>query len=149
MLRKRKRARKIKRTKIKKTKMKKSKRMLKKDLKTFKTILLKLKEDMIDQIRHISAEALKKSQREAAGDISGYTIHMADVATDTYDREFSLSLAANDRELLYEINDSLKRIEDGKYGICGECNKSITKKRLKAIPYTRLCLKCQRSFEKR
>ena len=123
--------------------------MLKKDSRLFKDMLLKRKEDISDQIRHMADESIKLSQKEAAGDISGYTIHMADVATDAYDREFSLGLASNDRELLYEINDSLKRIEDGTYGICEECNRTITKKRLKAIPYTRLCLKCQQKFEKK
>ena len=94
--------------KIKKTrKLKKAKKMLKRDLKVFRKNLLKLKEDITDQIKHIADETLKQSQREAAGDISGYTIHMADVATDTYDREFSLGLASNDRELLYQIDDCI------------------------------------------
>ena len=132
-----------------KTKIKKAKKMLKKDSRVFKDMLLKKREDISDQIRHMADETIKLSQKEAAGDISGHTIHMADVATDSYDREFSLGLVSNDRELLYEINDSLKRIEDSTYGICEECNKTITKKRLKAIPYTRLCLKCQKSFEKK
>ena len=133
---------------VAKLKSKKSKKMLKKDSIVFKKILIELKGDMIDQIKHISEVALK-TQKEAAGDISGYTLHMADVATDSYDREFSLGLASNDRELLYQIDDSLKRIEDGSYGICESCDKSIAKKRLKAIPYTRLCLKCQKDLEKK
>ena len=124
-------------------------KLSKKDLQGFKKVLLKLKEDIDDQIKHIYDDTLKKSQKDAAGDISGYTLHMADVATDTYDREFSLGLATNDRELLYEIEDSLKRIEDKTFGFCEQCHKPISKTRLKAIPYTRTCLKCKEHSEKR
>jgi DnaK suppressor protein len=121
----------------------------KKELIFFKKIVLKRKEEILDEIKHISEDTLKKSQKEAAGDISGYTYHMADVATDTYDREFSLSLASNVRETLYELDDALKKIDEGTFGICEGCKSLITKVRLKAVPYTRLCVKCQQKKEKR
>lgn len=119
------------------------------DLVEFKKLILKRKEEIIDGIRHISQDTLKKSQRDASGDISGYTYHMADVATDTYDREFSLGLASNERELLYELDEALKRIEEGAYGVCEECKSLITKTRLKAVPSARLCVKCQEKKERR
>jgi RNA polymerase-binding transcription factor DksA len=99
-------------------------------------------------MQHISEAALRKSQKDASGDISGYSYHMADVATDTYDREFSLGLASSEQEALYEIEDALKRIEDGSFGLCEDCHRIITKIRLKAVPYARLCLKCQEAKEK-
>ena len=123
------------------------KKMTKKDLKVYKDLLIKVRTDISDQIKHIS-EDTQKSQREASGDISGYSIHMADVATDTYDREFSLGLASNDRKVLYEIDEAIKRVEEGNFGSCEDCNKPITKSRLKAIPYTKLCLNCQKKREK-
>lgn len=122
-------------------------KITKKDLKVYKKILTDLRDEIIDQIKHIS-EDTKKSQRDASGDISGYSFHMADVATDTYDREFSLGLASNDRQLLYDIDDAIKKIEEGKFGSCEECGKPITKSRLKAIPYTKLCLGCQKKLER-
>ncbi|MBM3248406.1 MAG: TraR/DksA family transcriptional regulator [Candidatus Omnitrophica bacterium] len=122
-------------------------KMNKKDLKVYKKLLTEIRDNIIDQIKHIS-ESTQKSQRDASGDISGYSFHMADVATDTYDREFSLSLASNDRQLLYDIDDALKRVEEGTFGMCEECSKPITKSRLKAIPYTKLCLGCQKKREK-
>ena len=120
----------------------------KKELNEFKKIILKRKEEIDDEIKHISDDTLKKSQKDASGDISGYTYHMADVATDNYDREFSLSLASNDRQSLYELNDALKRIEDGTFGICEDCKRLIAKVRLKALPQARLCVKCQEKREK-
>jgi len=108
-----------------------------------------MKEELSDGIKHISEDTLKKSQKDASGDISGYTYHMADVATDNYDREFSLGLASNERKLLYELEDALKKIEEGTFGICEECKCSIAKTRLKAVPYARFCVKCQEKREKR
>ena len=119
----------------------------KKELKIFKGLLLKKREEVGEGIEHVSADTLKKSQKEAAGDISAYTYHMADVATDTYDREFSLSLGSSEREMLYEVNEALKRIEDATYGICESCLKLIAKTRLKAVPHAKLCLKCKKAQE--
>jgi DnaK suppressor protein len=74
---------------------------------------------------------------------------MADVATDTYDREFSLGLASDERKVIYELDDALKKIEEDSYGICEECKKLIAKNRLKAVPHARLCVKCQQKKEKK
>ncbi len=124
------------------------KKFLKKDLQIFRELLLKQKERILDGIKHISDDTLKKSPKDAAGDMSGYTLHMADVATDSYDREFSLGLASNDRIELLQIEDAIKRIEDGTYGWCQLCKKLIAKTRLKAVPFAMMCLKCQQGQEK-
>lgn len=129
--------------------MNKKSKFNKKDLTYFKKLILKKKEELLDGLRHSLEDTLKKSPREASGDISGYAFHMADSATDTYDREFSLSLASNEREIIYEIDEALKKIEENRFGFCEECKSTITKRRLRAIPYTRLCLKCQEGKEKR
>jgi DnaK suppressor protein len=125
------------------------KKFVKKELAEFKKLLLKKKESILDDIKHISDDTLKKSQKEASGDISGYTYHMADVATDTYDREFSLGLASNERKMIYEFDDALKKIEEGVFGVCEDCKCLIAKSRLKAVPYARLCVKCQEKKEKK
>lgn len=135
--------------KTKKTRTLKVKKFNKKELIDFKKLILKIKDNIIEDIKHISEDTLKKSQKDASGDISGYTYHMADVATDTYDREFSLGLASNDRQFLYELEDALKKIDDGAYGICESCKTLIAKTRLKAVPYARLCVKCQEKKEKK
>lgn len=121
----------------------------KKELAEFKKMLLNRKDEILDDIRHISEDTLKKSQKDASGDISGYTYHMADVATDTYDREFSLGLVSSDREFLYELSDALKKIDDGTYGVCEDCKTLITKGRLRAVPHARVCVKCQEKRERR
>ncbi|MDD5006113.1 MAG: TraR/DksA family transcriptional regulator [Candidatus Omnitrophica bacterium] len=120
----------------------------KKTVAEFKKLLIKRKEEANEEINHISSDTLKQSQKEASGDISGYSLHMADVATDNYDREFSLGLAGNERDILIAIDAALNKIKDGSFGLCEECNKPISKTRLKAVPYAKLCIKCQESREK-
>ncbi|MEW5758204.1 MAG: TraR/DksA C4-type zinc finger protein [Candidatus Omnitrophota bacterium] len=133
---------------IKKTAQHKVKGFTKKDIKFYKSLIIKRKEEILDTIKHIADTTLRKSQKEASGDISGYSYHMADAATDTYDREFSLSLASSEQDALYEIEDALKRIEEKTFGLCEVCHGQIAKIRLKVVPYARLCLKCQEAKEK-
>jgi RNA polymerase-binding protein DksA len=136
--------------KAKKTPKKKAKApkgMAKRESNQYKKLLIKQKELITGEIQHITKDALSKSPKDASGDISGYTYHLADVATDSYDREFSLGIASNERDILYEIDEALKRIGEGAYGRCLECGCQITKRRLKAIPHTKYCIKCQKDLE--
>ena len=114
----------------------------------YKKLLLKIKEETTNDIKQMSS-ANSQSQKDSSGDVSGHALHMADVATDMYDREFNLGLASNDRELLYKVDSALKRIEDHAYGLCRDCSKVIATARLKAIPYVETCLKCQEKIEER
>ena len=127
----------------------KAKKLDRKSSKFYKTLLLDKREELVGDISHISEETLKKSQKDASGDISGYSFHMADVATDNYDREFSLGLASKERSILLEINNALQKLDEGGFGLCEACKKPISKIRLKAVPYATLCLKCQQVREKR
>jgi DnaK suppressor protein len=121
--------------------------MTKKEAVKYKELLLKKREEILEEISSITKESLR-SQKEASGDLSGYSYHMADMASDTYDREFNLSLASGEREVVYEIDEALKRIKDGEYGLCQSCNKKIPVQRLNAVPYAKYCIQCQAQEEK-
>ena len=123
--------------------------MDRKDAKLFKELLLKKKLDLLKGIEHIANDALRTSQRDAAGDLSAYSLHMADVASDNYEREFSLGLADNEQKILNRINAAMEKIESNTFGLCELCNKKITKVRLKAVPYAELCVPCQQKQEKK
>ena len=112
----------------------------------YRKLLLKAKEQIVGDIKHLSDEN-SGSTNDRSGDVSGHALHMADVATDMYDREFLLGLAANDRELLYEIDEAVGRIQEGTYGVCVQCKKNVPVTRLKAIPQVRTCMKCQEKLE--
>jgi len=139
----------VKRKKISKMKVRKSgkKIFLKSALKKFKQLLIKQREKFVNEMENITKDTLKTSQRDASGDLSGYTLHMADVATDHYDREFSLGIASTEQGVIYEIDEALKRIEDGSYGLCFTCDKVISKKRLTVVPYAKYCIECQEKEE--
>jgi RNA polymerase-binding protein DksA len=128
--------------------MRQRKRFTKKDLDMYKEKLLNLRDDIFSQMKDLSEETLMKSQKDISGDISGYSIHMADVASDHYEREFNLGLVSNERRTLMEIDEALKRIEEKTYGLCLMCEKPIAKRRLNAIPYASCCKKCQEKLEK-
>ncbi len=120
--------------------------MLKKELDRYKKLLLKKKEEIQRAMKHIEEDNLK-SPREAAGDLSGYSLHIADSATDSYDREFSLGLATSAQRIIYEIDEALKRLSEKDFGNCLTCNKPINKRRLTAIPYASMCIQCQSKEE--
>src|SRR3990167_4893482 len=100
-------------------------------------------------LNHLERDNLNRSQRDASGDLSGYSFHMADMATDNFDREFSLDLASAEQTVLNRIDEALKKIDEGSYGICENCEKPISLKRLKAVPYAKLCIKCKEDEEKK
>ena len=118
----------------------------KSELRHFRQLLLTQKANLAGGIQQI-AKGASKSQRETAGDLSTYTYHMADVASDTYDRELSLNIASSEQKVLYQIEEALKRVEDGSYGRCLDCNKPVPQTRLRAVPYAALCIACQRQRE--
>jgi DnaK suppressor protein len=127
----------------------KIKKLDKKTSELYKKLLLEKREELVGDISQIAEETLKKSQKDASGDMSGYSFHMADVATDNYDREFSLDLASKERSVLSDINYALRKLKEGDFGLCEACKKPISKIRLKAVPYALLCLKCQQKKEKK
>ncbi|MBI4388533.1 MAG: TraR/DksA C4-type zinc finger protein [Candidatus Omnitrophica bacterium] len=122
--------------------------MDKQESEKFKTLLQAYRAKLASGISHIERDMLNKSQRDSSGDLSGYTFHMADQATDNFDTEFNLDIASNEQKFLNEIDEAIKRIDEGVFGICEECEKPIAVKRLKAVPYARYCIKCQEGIEK-
>lgn len=127
----------------------KPKKLPKAELKKYKILLLAERLKVGGDLSHITQNTLNKSQREASGDLSGYSYHMADQASDDYERDFSLGRASDEQTLLYRIDEAMKRVEEGTYGSCLQCNKPIAKKRLAALPYTELCIECQAKNEKK
>lgn len=117
------------------------------DIENYKAKLLKIRNSLLEDVNHLENGSLHKSPREASGDLSTMPHHMADVASDSYDQEFNISLMETEGEELREIDAALERIENGSYGVCDSCEKSIPKKRLNVIPYTRLCIKCKQNQE--
>jgi len=99
-------------------------------------------------IGRLEKSVLQRSQREASGDLSAYSIHMADLGTDAMEREKDLLLASTEGRAVLQIREAMQRIEDGTYGVCEICGKPIGEKRLEMIPYAPLCARCQMKTER-
>ena len=111
-------------------------------------ILVDLRKHLTAGIELHSEETLKRSSKDDSGDLSSYGQHMADAGTDTFDRDFALSLVSSEQEALTEIDAAIKRIHDGTYGICEITQKPIAKERLLAVPFTRYSAEAQKDLEK-
>ena len=123
--------------------------MNKTELDGYRKQLTDLQSRLDGDISHLAEEALRKNQREASGNLSSMPIHMADIGSDNFEQEFTLSLLQNEESVLKEIALALDRIDKGKFGDCEECGNPIPKPRLATLPYTRYCVDCARKLEKK
>ncbi len=122
--------------------------MKKAEMKAYKEQLLTLRARLRGDVNAMADAALRKTRSEANGDLSSMPIHMADIGSDNYEQEFTLSLMQSDESALESIESAIEKIEDGVYGICEECAGPISKTRLTALPHTPLCIKCAQKLER-
>jgi RNA polymerase-binding protein DksA len=115
----------------------------------------RFREALLEERRRVEA-AIENIHADHPGTISDetgedavYDNHLADTATETYDRELDYTLEENSGHVLAEIDAALKRIEEGTYGVCSNCGKPIPEARLEALPWATLCIDCQRERERR
>ena len=101
--------------------------------------LLRLREIVQKEIHQLTAEACEETP--------SYSMHPADAATDSFDRDLVLALASFEQDGLYEIDAALRRIDDGTYGVCELTGRPIPWKRLEAIPWTRFSVEGERRLE--
>ncbi len=122
--------------------------MKKSEAKAYKEVLLQMRARLRGDVTQMADAALKKNRMESSGDLSSMPIHMADLGSDNFEQEFTLSLMETEEDTLAAIEASLERIEDGTYGQCDECGGVISKARLNAIPYTPMCIRCAQQMER-
>jgi len=118
--------------------------MTKKELARFEELLLEEHKRLGGHIRSIEEASRFESGRDKGGDLSSY----ADAGTDSFELETSLNIASGESSWLNEVTDALKRLREGKFGICEGCEKPIPKKRLEVFPSARYCVGCQEEVEK-
>lgn len=116
--------------------------MSKAELESYRQQLLDLGKGLKNKVADLEQEALRGTGGEASGNISNTPIHMADLASDNFEQEVSISMLETEEQMLEEIAAALGRIDQGTFGRCEECGKEISKERLRAVPYTRHCIQC-------
>jgi len=120
-----------------------------------KSMLEKIQERLLDRRRQILGDVNNIQQNslsrrdDASGDLSAMPIHMADIGSDTFEKEFALDIIEAEREELREIDDALARLANGSFAVCELCGKKISYERLVAVPYARLCVDCKRREEEK
>lgn len=108
--------------------------------------LLQLRDTMLDSMMGVAKDNLRT--RAEGSEASAFGMHQADAGSDAYDRDFALSLLSQEQDALYEIEEALKRIDLGAYGICEMSGKPINHPRLEALPFARYTVECQSQIEK-
>jgi RNA polymerase-binding transcription factor DksA len=131
----------------------------KKDLEHFKQIILDKRDEIIEQLQNLKEQMLDPTTGEYINENSPYSLHMAEQGTDAMEREKTFLYAQRENKFLGYLEDALKRIEAGTYGICIECIEEpqhlcetcplIPKARLEAVPHSQLCVPIKQRQEKR
>ena len=111
------------------------------DFENIKKLLLQKKSILMATDQNISQEIKKEIENRHGDDV--------DVAESAYEQEMAYLFKSRGQDELKIINEALKKIETGKYGICGECGDKIAKKRLAAMPYSIFCVECQEEMEQK
>ena len=141
------------------TALKKIKGYSKKELEGFKVIILEKRDEILEQLQNLREQMLDPTTGEYINENSPYSLHMAEQGTDAMEREKTFLYAQRENKFLSYLEDALKRIEQGTYGICVECIEVpqnncptcplIPKERLEAVPHSQLCLPMKQKQEKK
>lgn len=123
--------------------------MDKEQMREFKQRLLEEKERLLERIGSIDESGLGSSLEDSIGELSTYDNHPADIATEVFERSKDFALREDARTRVSAIDDALRGIEEGTYGICSQCGQEIPLERLKTLPYTTMCLPCKTASEVR
>ncbi|MCX6865941.1 MAG: TraR/DksA C4-type zinc finger protein [Verrucomicrobia bacterium] len=108
--------------------------------------LLDLRDELVDTMSGMTRDTIRKAPE--GSEASGSGQHQGDAGSDAYDRDFALSVLAKEQDALYEIEQALRRIQTGSYGICEISSRKIPQARLEVIPFARLTVECQAQWEK-
>jgi|MudIll2142460700_1097286.scaffolds.fasta_scaffold299079_2 RNA polymerase-binding protein DksA len=121
--------------------------MNKKELARFRKLIEAERERVRRNLGIIEEEISDRTSNKASGN-QGYSNHMADIGSDAMEQEQAFLHASQETEYLKQLEDALKRVDDGNYGECEECSGTIPVKRLEAYLAARLCVACKSKQEK-
>ena len=96
--------------------------------------------------RDALAEDLRQATVQLINDESFYTDSVDQAAADT-DKNFTLQMKNRDRDVLWQIDEAIRRLDDGSFGECERCGEAISEGRIEAFPFTTLCIDCKAELE--
>ena len=119
-----------------------------KDIRHFRERLMEERKNLLDELEWVETNYLGSSQRDSTGEVSGHTTHLADMGTDSIERDKAFLIGDTRGEVLEDIDEALEKLGNGDYGVCESCGEAIARDRLEAVPYAKLCLKCKTEEER-
>ena len=111
------------------------------EIESFREDLHRLRARLTGDVTQLQRETLRTSGGDASGNLSNAPLHLADLASDQYEQEYSIGLLENQEKMLEEVTEAINRIVRGTFGVCEVCKEDIGRERLKAVPYARYCIK--------
>ena len=119
--------------------------MNKQEKEKYKKLLIKEKIRILEAIGALQKGSLESNQ--TGGRSPGVPNHLAELASDNFEKNLDLDLASSEGKLLAKINNALAKLDKNLFGVCEKCHKKIDKKRLRALAYAELCITCQKKKE--
>lgn len=116
--------------------------MTEQDLRKFKKLLEEKRLSIVQDLGLLEAHSMHATSAESSGDLI-YSDHMPELGSDAIEREKAFFFASRDGVYLSQIEEALRRVQDGTFGICRACKKKIPKERLEAVPTTTICVPCK------
>ncbi len=114
------------------------KRYTPRELKRFRDMLLRVRAELVEQVQSLRSASLTRDD----------AVNSEEDGTDAFERQLALKLASDEGDSIFEIDEALQHIDGGTYGVCQDCGCLIAKARLKALPFTGLCIACRSASEK-
>jgi RNA polymerase-binding protein DksA len=106
------------------------------------------RKNLLDELEWVETNYIGSSQRDSTGEVSGHATHLADMGTDSIERDKAFLIGDTRGEALEDIDEALEKLGNDTYGTCESCGQPIATDRLEAVPYTKLCLRCKTEEER-
>ena len=108
-----------------------------------------LQESLSGRVRALRGGGMDAAMVDSLGELSAYDQHTADLGSETFERSKDLALLERAELTLDEVEQALRRMDQGRYGRCEDCGRFIGYARLLALPYARRCAACQTERDQR
>lgn len=110
----------------------------KRDLERFKEMILERRREIIEELGNLRESMMDTTTGEYVSENSTYSLHM-EQGTDAMEREKTFLFASREGKYLNQLDDALRRINDGTFGLCKVCGVTVPKERLEAVPTAQTC----------
>jgi RNA polymerase-binding protein DksA len=119
-----------------------------KEIEHYRKRLMEERKSILDELEWVESNYIGSSARDSTGEVSGHSTHLADMGTDSIERDKAYLIGDTRGEVLEDIDEALEKLGKDTYGKCESCGQPIAGERLDAVPHAKLCLKCKTDEER-